>query len=51
MHPKDHEKFIKNSITNTYKKAPTKFETSINLEAKNIARGQKKFSRPNLTSS
>ena len=47
MHPKDHKKFIKNSITNPYKKAPTKLKNSINLEAKNIARGQKTFSRPN----
>ena len=38
MHPKDHEKLIKNSITKSYKKAPTKLEKSINLEAKNIAK-------------
>ena len=38
MHPKDHEKFIKNSITKTHKKAPSKLEKSINLEAKNIAK-------------
>ena len=38
MHPKDHEKLLKNSITKTYKKAPTKLEKSINLEAKNIAK-------------
>ena len=38
MHPKDNEKLIKNSITKKYKKAPTKLEKSINLEAKNIAK-------------
>ena len=38
MHPKDHEKYIKNSITKTYEKAPTKVEKSINLEAKIIAK-------------
>ena len=37
MHPKSHEKLVKNSIAKTYKKAPTKLEKSINLEAKNIA--------------
>lgn len=31
MHPKDHEKFFRKSIANTYKKVPQK---SVNLEAK-----------------
>ena len=38
IHPKDHEKLMKNNITKTYKKARTKLEKSINLEAKNIAK-------------
>ena len=38
MHPEDHEKLIKNSIAKTCKKAPTKLEKSINIEAKNIAK-------------
>ena len=37
IHPKDHEKPNKISTTKMHKKAPTKLEKSINLEAKNIA--------------
>ena len=37
MHPKDHGKFIKNSIIKKYK-MPPKLEKSINLETKNIAK-------------
>ena len=38
MHPKDHQKLIKNSITKTYKKMPRKLEKSMNLDAKNICK-------------
>ena len=38
MHPKDHEKFMKSSITKTCKKAPTKLKKSVNLETKAIAK-------------
>ena len=37
MPEKQHKKLLHDSVTKTYKKAPPKSETSINLEAKNIA--------------
>ena len=35
--PKQHKKLLHDNVTKTYKKVPSKLETSINLEAKNIA--------------
>ena len=44
MHPKDHTKLINNSVTKTYKKAPTKLEKLINIAAKKYC-GPHQFSR------
>ena len=41
MKPQDHEKLIMENITKTYQKAPDKFEKTINMEAKNIAKSYK----------
>ena len=38
MNSQEHDKFFKDNITKTYKKAPVKLEQSINLEAKNVAK-------------
>ena len=37
MPEQQHKKLLHDNVTKTYKKAPPKLETSINLEAKNIA--------------
>ena len=37
MTPQEHKKLLKENVTKTYKKAPPKVETAINLEAKCIA--------------
>ena len=37
MSEQQHKKFLHDNFIKTYKKAPPKLETSINLEAKNIA--------------
>ena len=37
MSPEQHNKLLKENVTKTYKKAPILLESSINLEAKNIA--------------
>ena len=37
MPEQQHKKLLHNNVTKTYKKAPPKLETSINLEAKSIA--------------
>ena len=37
MTEEQHKKLLHGNVTKTYKKAPPKLETSINLEAKNIA--------------
>ena len=36
MPKQQHKKLLHDNVTKTYKKAPPKLETSINLEAKNI---------------
>ena len=38
MPPKKYQKLLQENVTKTYKKATQKVETSINLEAKNIAK-------------
>ena len=38
MPEEHHKKLLHDNVTKTYKKAPPKLETSINLEAKNIAK-------------
>ena len=38
MPKKQHKKLLHDNVTKTYKKAAPKLETSINLEAKNIAK-------------
>ena len=37
MTPQEHKKLLKENVTKTYKKAPTKAETATHLEAKCIA--------------
>ena len=39
--PQDYRKLLHENITKSYKKSPTRFEKSINLEAKEIAAGVK----------
>ena len=36
LSPEEHSKLLKDNVTKTYKKAPTKLECSINLKAKHI---------------
>ena len=38
MTKQQHKKLLHDNVTKTYKKAPTKLETSINLETKNTAK-------------
>ena len=38
MPEQQHKKLLHDNVTKTYKKVPPKLETSINLEAKNIAK-------------